>query len=261
MKKLTYIIIGFIGLSACAERLDHLGKPPSMSPPGADRMALPGPVAERLAVPQKPTGIGYQQMGQQVMTRAAMPKVTQASLWRSGPSSLFGDHRARTLGDILTVLIEIDDNAQIKNKTTRSRSGTESLTVPNLLGFETLATKILPGGANLDPAVSSKSSSGSSGDGSVARNEKIKLRIAATVTHTLPNGHLVVQGSQEVRVNFELRNLQIAGIIRPEDISRQNTITYDKIADARISYGGRGQITDLQQPRYGQQVLDMVLPF
>ena len=261
MKKTLPLLICLLSLSACADRLDHLGKPPSMSPPGADRMALPGPVLERLDVPQRPQGIGYPQTSLQAMETASRPPVIQASLWRSGPKSLFGDRRARTLGDILTVLIEIDDTAEIDNKTTRSRSGTESLTAPNLLGLETLAAKILPGGANLTPAVSTTSSSGSTGDGSVARNEKIKLRIAATVTHTLPNGHLVVQGSQEVRVNFELRNLQIGGIIRPEDISRLNTITYDKIADARISYGGRGQITDLQQPRYGQQVLDMVLPF
>jgi len=261
MKIAIPLILSALGLSACAGQLDHLGKPPTMSPPGADRMALPGPVQARMAVPPKSQGIGFPQANPGGMATPSGAGVAHASLWRSGPASLFGDHRARTVGDILTVLIEIDDNAQIKNKTTRARTGNESLSLPNILGIETLAPKILPGGAGLEPAVSTTSSSGSSGDGSVARNEKIKLRIAATVTYNLANGHLVIQGSQEVRVNFELRNLQIAGIIRPEDISRQNTITYDKIADARISYGGRGQISDLQQPRYGQQVLDMVLPF
>ena len=124
-----------------------------------------------------------------------------------------------------------------------------------------MADTLLPGEDVLNPGVGIESSSSTNGNGGVARNEEINLQIAATVIDVLPNNHLVVTGSQEVRVNFELRDLQIAGIIRPEDISRRNTITYEKIANARISYGGRGQITDLQQPRYGQQVLDIISPF
>ena len=120
---------------------------------------------------------------------------------------------------------------------------------------------MIPGLPPLDNAVSTASSSATSGDGAVSRNEQVALRLAATVIDTLPNGHLVIFGSQEVRVNFELRDLQVSGIVRPEDISRRNVITYDKIADARIVYGGRGQITDLQQPRYGRQVLDLLAPF
>ncbi|MFQ5624648.1 MAG: flagellar basal body L-ring protein FlgH [Paracoccaceae bacterium] len=185
----------------------------------------------------------------------------RASLWESGPASLFGDRRAARLGDILTVVIEIDDKAQISNKSSRKRSGSESLSVPDLVGIPQVIAPHLPDGAGLDPAVGLSSSGASSGEGAVARNEKITLRIAATVTRVLPNGQLVIRGSQEVRVNFELRDLQIAGIVRPGDISRRNEITYDKIAGARISYGGRGRITDVQQPRYGQQIADILLPF
>jgi flagellar L-ring protein precursor FlgH len=165
------------------------------------------------------------------------------------------------VGDILTVVIEIDDEATISNQTNRSRSGSESASVEALLGLPSIADGILPGGDTLNPGVSLEGNSTSRGQGGVSRAEQITLRVAATVTDVLPNGHLVVYGSQEVRVNFELRDLQVAGVIRPEDISRRNEISYDKIADARVAYGGRGQITDLQQPRYGQQVLDMVLPF
>ena len=110
-------------------------------------------------------------------------------------------------------------------------------------------------------AYNTKSTSSYQGDGSVRRKEKLTLRVAATITEVLPNGVLRIQGSQEVRVNYEIRELIVTGFVRPEDISRQNEITYDKIAGARISYGGRGQITDVQQPRYGQQIVDNLLPF
>ena len=175
-------------------------------------------------------------------------RVDRASLWSSGRSSLLGDRRAMQKGDILTVVIEIDEEAQISNQTQRSRSGSEGLQVPQLFGIPQRINE-------------ASSNASSSGDGSVRRQEELTLRVAATITQVLPNGVLEIQGVQEVRVNFELRELLVSGFVRPEDISRQNEITYDKIASARISYGGRGQITDVQQPRYGQQVLDILLPF
>lgn len=188
-------------------------------------------------------------------------KSDNASLWSRDRASLLGDRRAGTRGDILTVVIEIDDKAEISNSSQRSRSGSEDLGIPSLFGIPQRIDRNLPDGASLSSAVSTNSSSASAGDGSVSRNEKLTLRIAATVVETLPNGVLRIQGSQEVRVNFEIRELLVTGYVRPADISRQNEITYDKIASARISYGGRGQITDVQQPRYGQQVADILLPF
>ena len=193
------------------------------------------------------------------VARASAP--APASLWSGGRGSLLGDRRAEQRGDILTVVIEIDDKAEISNSTGRSRSGSESMRIPSLVGIPQRIDRVLPTGANLANAVSTDSASSFQGDGSVSRNEKLTLRVAATVVERLPNGVLRVQGSQEVRVNFEVRELIVQGFIRPEDISRQNEITYDKIAGARISYGGRGQITDVQQPRYGQQVADILLPF
>ncbi|MEM6498420.1 MAG: flagellar basal body L-ring protein FlgH [Pseudomonadota bacterium] len=202
------------------------------------------------------------------MIYGGLPPVTQpsrrvdrASLWSAGRHSLLGDRRAMQRGDILTVVIEIDEEAQISNQTSRSRNGSEGLQIPQLLGIPQRINERLPDGASLDNAVDITSGSSSSGDGSVSRQEELTLRVAATITQVLPNGVLEIQGVQEVRVNFELRELLVSGYVRPEDISRQNEITYDKIASARISYGGRGQITDVQQPRYGQQLLDIVLPF
>ena len=185
----------------------------------------------------------------------------RASLWSGSRASLLGDRRAAERGDILTVVIEIDDEAKISNSTGRSRSGSDSMGLPALLGIPQRLNEQLPDGASLAEAYASNSKSSYQGDGSVARKEKLTLRVAATIIERLPNGVARIQGSQEVRVNFEVRELIVTGFVRPEDISRQNEITYDKIAGARISYGGRGQITDVQQPRAGNQVLDILLPF
>ena len=186
---------------------------------------------------------------------------TEASLWSGSRASLLGDRRAVQRGDILTVVIEIDDKAEISNSSGRSRASSDKMGIPSLLGIPQRLDSALAEGSSLADAVTTKSSSNYQGSGSVKRNEKLTLRVAATITETLPNGVLRIQGSQEVRVNFEIRELLVSGFVRPEDISRQNEITYDKVAGARISYGGRGQITAVQQPRYGQQIADQILPF
>ncbi|MGQ9365324.1 flagellar basal body L-ring protein FlgH [Azospirillum sp. ST 5-10] len=183
------------------------------------------------------------------------------SLWRTGAKAFFKDQRAGKVGDILTVLIEIDDEAQINNESNRSRDNSEGMGLPSFFGLESQLRGILPDEVDPESLVEANSTSGSTGKGGIKRNEKIELKVAALVTQALPNGNMVIQGRQEVRVNFERRDLVITGVIRPEDITAQNTISYEKIAEARIAYGGHGQITDVQQPRYGQQVLDVLMPF
>jgi len=183
------------------------------------------------------------------------------SLWRAGSRAFFKDQRATNVGDILTVLIEIDDKAEISNKTKRSRANTEDGSLNAFFGYESSLSRVLPEAINPGNLLDLDSKTSNEGFGSVERDETIKLKIAATISQKLPNGNLVIHGRQEVRVNFEVRDLQIAGIIRPEDISSSNTISYEKIAEARISYGGRGQITDFQQPRYGTQMIDILFPF
>lgn len=231
-----------LGAAGCA-KMDHIGKPPSFTPTmnSTEHMAMLNPGLPLTVETRRPAD--------------------RASLWSGGKQSLLGDRRALQRGDIMTVVIEIDEEAEISNSTSRSRNGSESLAIPHLFGLPQRINPKLPEGASLDNAVSINSTGQSGGDGSVSRKEELTLRVAATVMEVLPNGVLSIQGTQEVRVNFELRELLVTGYVRPEDISRQNEITYDKIAAARVSYGGRGQITDVQQPRIGQQVLDAVLPF
>ncbi len=185
----------------------------------------------------------------------------QSSLWTAQRSSLLGDHRANTRGDILTVVVQINDQATIADSTGRSRTGSDKVGVPSLFGIPQRLDAILPAGATSASLVSTNSASTFTGTGNVARTEKVTLRLAATVVEELPNGVLRIEGQQQVRVNNEMRDLVVSGYVRPDDISRQNEITYDKIADAQISYGGRGQISDVQQPPWGQQVVDQISPF
>ena len=185
----------------------------------------------------------------------------QSSLWTAGTGSLLGDRRAAQRGDILTVVIEIDDSAEISNTTGQSRRGAQEMGIPQFFGIPQRLNDQLPAGASMATAVSTSSSSSFSGEGEVSRSEQLTLRVAATVVERLANGVLRIEGQQEVRVNNELRELVITGYVRPSDISRQNEITYDKIAGARISYGGRGQLSDQQQPRYGQQITEILMPY
>ena len=183
------------------------------------------------------------------------------SLWRPGSRAFLKDQRASEVGDILTVVIDISDDASITASTNRSRTAGEDSSMTSLLGYEGSLAAVLPEAVNPLSLIDLDSNSSSTGAGSVARDETINLRIAALVTQVLPNGNLVIAGRQEVRVNYEIRQLQIAGMIRPEDITSANIISYDQVAEARISYGGRGQVSDVQQPRYGQQIYDIIWPF
>ncbi len=183
------------------------------------------------------------------------------SLWRTGARSFFNDQRAAKIGDILTVNISIQDSAQVNNSTARSRTSSTKDGVSALLGLEDVIQNALPGSPSLNPGVGFDSNSASNGQGSVNRQETVNLTIAAVITDRLPNGNLVIGGSQEVKINNELRELLISGVIRPEDVAADNTIAHTKIAEARISYGGRGDISQVQRDRYGKLIYDQIAPF
>lgn len=179
---------------------------------------------------------------------------TGYSLWSDQRSALFKDARALKVGDILTVTINIDDKATFDNTTDRKRESSWNKKF-NLFGTDTHTEQ------SLDANILNSSSSTSKGDGSIERKEQLDLQIAVVVTGVLDNGNLLISGSQEVRVNQELRVLNLAGIARPQDVDAENKISYEKIAEARISYGGRGRLSEIQNPPIGQQVVDVFSPF
>lgn len=183
------------------------------------------------------------------------------SLWRSGSRSFFNDQRASRIGDILTVEIEIDDSAELSNSSNRQREGSTSVGVSNFFGLEQVAGEIFNSAFDPSNMISADAESEHRGTGAINREEKIELTVAAVIVDRLANGNLVIAGRQEVRINGELRELTVSGIIRPEDVTSDNTIIHTQIAEARISYGGRGTISTVQRPNWGQRIGDAIAPW
>ncbi|WP_428488447.1 flagellar basal body L-ring protein FlgH [Rhodopila sp.] len=241
IRAMAGVLLGTFLLSGCGNltRLSEVGRDPAMTPtedptkdPKWRPITMPMPV------------------------RTPSPNEANA-LWRSGSRAFFKDQRAAQVGDIVTVLVNMKDAANLKNVTSAARTSSESAGVPNFFGLETILPKAI------DPSKLLSASSGNTniGTGQIQRTEAVTLRLAGIVTQVLPNGNLVVAARQEFLVNSELRNLQVTGVIRPQDIASDNTVLHDRMAEARISYGSRGQLTDLQRARWGQQMMDILVPF
>jgi flagellar L-ring protein precursor FlgH len=240
------VLLGALALAGCntVDRLENVGRAPDLSP---------------IANPQEEAG--YRPVSMPMPPPEPQSPTQSNSLWRTGARGFFKDQRARRVGDILTVDVTIQDEATLNNRTTRSRDNSDNLGIGGLFGGEQVLDNALADSFEPEAAVDLSSSMSNQGRGSVSRDEEIALKVAAVIVQVLPNGNLVIHGRQEVRVNFEKRELVIAGIVRPEDIGPTNVIPHDQIAELRVAYGGEGQISDVQQPRYGAQVLDILLPF
>jgi flagellar L-ring protein precursor FlgH len=240
LQKLSLIALVTCTTGGCAylDRLASVGQEPKLS-------AVNNPTAER----------GYRPVTMP-MPEPIPASYNPNSLWRNGSRAFFKDQRAHQIGDILTVKVNFTDSATLANETQRGLTSGENAAVSSIFGKTPFASKANPGSL-----LNTASTSSTDGKGSVNRSEALKTNVAAVVTQLLPNGNLVIEGKQEIRVNFEMRELKLAGIVRPEDIENDNTLDSAKIAQARIAYGGRGQFTDVQQPRWGQQISNVVLPF
>ena len=235
------LVLGVIALATggCASSPLEVGRPPTLSAVGS------GLLADRVPLPAEPITQPTYRPGN--------------SIWQDGSADLFRDPRARKIGDVVTVKISIKDKATLDNNSKRSRDATTKLTP--MLAYDLANSAGLASSGDLSVDLEAEAETSTDSKGGINRSEKIELLVAAVVTGVLPNGNLIVSGSQEVRVNFEVRELSVAGIVRPRDISTDNSIGYDKIAEARISYGGRGRITEVQQPAVGQQLFDLLTPF
>jgi flagellar L-ring protein precursor FlgH len=241
--RLTMIFGCSLALAGCGtlQKLSEVGKPPGMSKssdptkdPNYRPMTMPMPKGE--------------------------PAPSEAnSLWRSGSRAFFKDQRAAQVGDLVTVVVSMTDSAQLNNVTTLTRASGEQAGIPDFAGL----TSRLGMTSIIDPSklISLSSSNSNVGNGQIQRNEAVALRVAGVVTQVLPNGNLVIAARQEFVVNSELRELKVTGVIRPQDIASDNTVLHDRMAEARITYGGRGEMTDLQTTRWGQQLMDILLPF
>jgi flagellar L-ring protein precursor FlgH len=222
-------------LAGCqSQTLKEIGNAPAMSPIGSGLQFSQTPQMGMYPKQPKHMASGY-------------------SLWSDSQGALFKDLRALNIGDILTVNIQINDKADFDNETERSRtnkSGVNWKSAAEILGWEPKADSSITYGSDTD----------TQGKGKTKRSEKLTLLVAAVVTGILENGNLIISGSQEVRVNHEIRILNVAGIVRPQDVDAENMISYERIAEARISYGGRGRLTEVQQPPVGQQVVDLFSP-
>ncbi|MEJ2124294.1 MAG: flagellar basal body L-ring protein FlgH [Alphaproteobacteria bacterium] len=229
-------------LTGCSSWFPEVNKAPSLTPIGANLKPKKMPIAS-VTTPRPVYRRGN-------------------SLWQDASADLFRDPRANKVGDVVTVKISIKDKASLDNQNNRSRDSSAELDVKFDSSIEAsaynphLKNKV---SGSLKPTTDAKTSSKSKGG--ISRSESIDLLIAAVVTGVLPNGNLIISGTQEVRVNFEVRVLSVAGIVRPRDISTNNSVSYDKIAEARISYGGKGRITEVQQPGWGQQIIDSIAPY
>jgi flagellar L-ring protein FlgH len=236
--KITALLLAGVALSACSaiDRIENIGEAPKLA-------AVGNPAGQQIvaAIP-RPAPIAH----------------INNSLWQPGSMSFFHDPRAMHVGDVITVHASISDNAKIDNTTTRGRTNSENASMNNLFGLE----NVLPG-AGMDPSSLVKMGSNNSnvGTGKIERSETISMTLAALVAQVLPNGNLVIAGHQQVRVNNELRDMRLSGIVRREDITQDNTVNLSQIAEARVTYGGQGTVSDVQQPRYGSQLLDIVLPW
>jgi flagellar L-ring protein FlgH len=236
------VILGGCSTNA-GTRLQELGEVPAMTKivdptkvPGYEPVSMPSPTSE--------------------------PTVHQSgSLWVTGARAFFKDQRAKQVGDVVTVTISINDSAKLQNETQDNRNDTNNSGITNLFGLESQLQKILPSAATPGSLINTSTVNATDGKAQINRQEQVTTTLAAIVTQVLPSGNMVIVGKQEVRVNFDVRELQMTGIIRPSDIDQLNSVSYDKIAEARISYGGRGRQSDIQQPHYGTQLLDIIDPF
>lgn len=241
MKQFLYIVAAGLALSGCAstlEKMQTVGKEPAMT-----------------SVANPHVNPNYKPITWPLPNPEPEQELYANSLWQPGSRAFFRDQRANRVGDILRVRVEVNDRAEMENETLRTRDNTQNVTNPILGGFERFVSP------SVTPLLALSGSNETEGRGEIQREDRIETTVAAVITQVLPNGNFVIEGTQEIRVNYEVREVSVKGIVRPQDIDSDNMINSTQIAEARIVYGGRGNVSDLQAPRWGHQMIDILSPF
>lgn len=243
------LLLATSALSACDRvltKLERVGEPPEMS-----------------AIENPKTAPGYKPMSWPMPESPPPSKQYANTLWQPGSRAFFRDQRAARVGDIIKVNIKVNDQAVVNNQTEGKRQATDSATMTQLFGMQQKLLNYLPNRKLGDPTsiLDTSGNTNNKGTGTIRRQDQVQTQIAAMVTQVLPNNNLVIEGKQEIRVNFDVREVSIKGVVRPQDILADNTIDSTQIAEARIVYGGRGQLMEMQQPRWGEQVVEELSPF
>ena len=235
--KISALLLAGVSLTACSavDRIRNIGEAPRLDAVGNPAGTK---IVDEIPRPQPITHIDN-------------------SLWQPGAQSFFHDPRAMHIGDVITVNVTVADTAKLSNTTSRSRTNSDDANLTNFFGLE----KALPSSIDPTNVVKMGSDNSNVGAGSIQRDETINMTLAALVAQVLPNGNLVIDGHQQVRVNNEMRDMRLSGIVRREDITQGNTVNLSQIAEARVTYGGQGIMTDVQQPRYGSQLFDILMPW
>ena len=247
LPRFALVLLCSLALAGCdviAQRLQSVGRVPEFTKVNTYEMDMREEAMRASIISEEMTS------GRQVPSN---------SLWKQGFKTFL---RPRSAGDIIKVKISIQDQAQLNNQTTKGRQSTEKGGVANLFGLENKIPLLLPGQVNPANLLNMNNNDQMTGNSQINRRETITTTVAAAVIRVLPSGNLLIKGSQEIRVNYEIREVSVEGIVRPEDISNDdNSVNLDQVAEARISYGGRGQISEYQQDKYGKQVIDAISPF
>ena len=162
---------------------------------------------------------------------------TDGAIYQAGQEmALFTDLKARRVGDVLTIILNESTNASKSATTTTSKTSATADTGPNIFG-KSFTTKGIP---ILDTTLAGSNTF--AGAGSATQGNSLVGSLTVTVTNVESNGNLVVEGDKSLKLNQGDEFIHISGVIRPADISTNNTVTSDRLADAHISYSGKGVI-------------------
>ncbi len=230
MNRAITALIVLLSLAACVQQT-------SQAPP---------PIPERYSLP---------------MTEEKILPPNEGGIYSVKSKNLYQDNRARRVGDILLVKIVETSSGKKSANTKTSRASSLTGGISSFFGFEqSLLTK---GGEHTPSRTSMDAdlSSGFEGKAETSRDSVVSATISAKVMEVTMDGNLIIQGYREVRVNNETQHIILSGIVRPTDISQDNSILSSSIADARIEYNGTGTLADRQQPGWLANAIDVIWPF